>query len=87
MSEESVLAAITTLRVAVMDRFDRMEARLGNMGEDMSVTLAGVYASRDAVHSVRSELRQMSKEVEALMRKQRVLHAQFHELTKPGDAL
>jgi hypothetical protein len=29
----------------------------------------------------------MSKEVEALMRKQRVLEAQFHELTKPGDAL
>lgn len=61
MSDDPVLAALarleagqTTFRVDVMARMDRLENKLNDIRDDMTVTMAHAGRAHDAVDSTRS---------------------------------
>ena len=74
---------VTGLRVAVMSRFDRMEERMSQFGDDMTVTMGRADRAHASAENARDELQALSQEVAVLARKQRRLEAQLHDFTKP----
>lgn len=74
---------MTDLRVAVMSRFDRMEERMSQIGDDMTVTMGRADRAHGSADNTRDELRGLAQEVAVLTRKQRRLEAQLHDFTKP----
>ena len=84
MGDDSILAAIAALRVAMLERFDRMENRLGLIRDDISVNMNRVdHVERTGVTAVREELRSLTEIVTTLIQKQRKVEAQLFDMTKP----
>jgi len=74
---------LTALRVAVWERFDRVEARISQVRDDVTVSMGRADRAHIAADGVRDELRKLSDEVSTLTRKQRKLEARVDELTQP----
>jgi hypothetical protein len=85
MPDDPILSAITAMRVAVMERFDRIETRLTQISDDITVNMGRADRAHALADSTREELRSLSEEVAALTRKTRRLEAQVHDLTRPSD--
>jgi len=78
--------AATSFRVAVMERFDRMETRFTEIRDDITVTMGRSDKAHEAADHTREELRSLSKEVAILTNKQRMLESKVFDLTRPsGD--
>lgn len=78
--------AATSFRVAVMERFDRMETRFTEIRDDITVTMGRADKAHEAADHTREELRSLSKEVAILTNKQRMLESKVFDLTRPsGD--
>jgi chromosome segregation ATPase len=74
---------LTALRVAVWERFDRVEARINQVRDDVTVSMGRADRAHGAADSVRDDLRLLADEVATLTRKQRRLEARVDELTQP----
>jgi hypothetical protein len=68
-----------------MDRFDRVETRLGQISDDMTVTMGRADMAALVAVNTRDELRVLAGEVAILTRKQRMLESQVHDLTRPTN--
>jgi predicted nucleic acid-binding Zn-ribbon protein len=79
----TLTAAFTSLRVDMLARFDRVETRLTEIRDDITVNMGRADRAHEASDNTRYELRALSQEVATLTRKQRRLEAQVDDLTKP----
>ncbi len=61
-------AGQTQLRVAVMDRIDRLENALSEIRDDIGVNMGRADRAHQAADSTRSELRELSQEMTVMWR-------------------
>jgi chromosome segregation ATPase len=73
----------TSLRVAVFERFARMEMQLTQLHDDITVNLAAVDRAHNSADSARADVRALAAELAALTRKTRRLEAQVNDLMRP----
>ena len=66
----------------VLDRFERVENRLSEIRDDMTVTMGRADRAHEAADNTRKELRLLSEEVSVLTRKQRRMETRLDDLTK-----
>ncbi len=76
--------AHTSLRVAVFERFDRVETQLTQLRDDITVNLAGVDRAYNAADNARADIKTLAFELSTLTRKTRRLEAQVNDLMRPS---
>jgi|GEM_PF-5727742 len=100
MSDNPVLTAITALhdvvaairdetvafRVEVLGRFDRVENRLNAIRDDIEVNMARADHVERGSEAIREDVRSLREEFTIMLRKQRKMEAQLHDLTRPPSA-
>jgi hypothetical protein len=70
MTEDKIVAAITEMRVGIMARFDRVEDRLSQISDDITVNMGRADRAHTSVENTRDELRALGHEVAAVTRRQ-----------------
>jgi hypothetical protein len=71
----------TTLRVDVMARMDRLENKLTEMRDDMTVNIGGTWQTREALSSTRGDLHSLGEQVNIMWRQMKRLEQQVREIT------
>ncbi len=74
---------LTSLRVDLMQRMDRLQNASAAIRDDVGVNMARTERAHDAVANTRDELRSLGQEVAAAFRKIRQLEDRVREIT--GD--
>jgi predicted nucleic acid-binding Zn-ribbon protein len=74
----------TNLRVAVMDRMDRLEDKLTAIRDDISVNLGAITHDREALESTRRDMRGLRERVDLMWRQIKRLEQQVRGIT--GEA-
>ena len=80
-----VRGEVTQLRVAVMGRLDRVEEKLSQIRDDITVNMGAVDTARAMTNDTRRDLQELREEVSVIFRKQRRLEEQVYELAKLAD--
>jgi len=71
------------LRVDVMGRMDRLENKLTEIRDDISVNMGSTYRAREAVDNTRDELRSLGEQVNIMWRQMKRLEQQVRDIS--GD--
>jgi predicted nucleic acid-binding Zn-ribbon protein len=71
----------TTLRVDVMARMDRLENKLTEMRDDITVNIGGTWQNREAINSTRGDLHGLGEQVNIMWRQIKRLEQQVREIT------
>ncbi len=74
---------VTSLRVAVFERFDRVETGLTDIRDDITVNMGRSDRLEGMVHSDGAALQGLATEMSTLTRKVRQLESKVHDLTRP----
>jgi chromosome segregation ATPase len=73
----------TSLRVDVMARMDRLENRLTEIRDDISVNMGSTRRAHEAADNTRSEVRLLGEQVNVMWRQMKRLEQQVRDIT--GD--
>ncbi len=77
----SVQQSQTTPRVDVMARMDRLENKLTEMRDDITVNIGGTWQNREAINSTRGDLHGLGEQVNIMWRQIKRLEQQVREIT------
>lgn len=83
--EARLQAQMTDLRVATMDRFERVENKLTSMSEDMRVTMAAASIGMQQCDGDRRDLAVFTDVVNTLQRKLLRMQTDIEELQKKAS--
>jgi hypothetical protein len=76
-------ADIATLRAALRDRFARIDTRLSQTTDDITINMSRADRALMATDNTRFELLALADAVAVLTRKQRKLKSRVYDLTRP----
>ncbi len=76
----SVQQSQTSLRVDVMARMDRLENKLTEMRDDITVNIGGTWQNREAINSTRGDLHGLGEQVNIMWRQIKRLEQQVRDI-------